>query len=130
MKKYILGGLVAVVVLSIAIFIARPEQTTASMGFVDYTYKVLNFSNASSTDTVSYAIRGGKGVLGNIVVASSSATKLKIYDAVTSTSSGTLIGEIKAGVTEQTFVFDVAVTKGIMVDVLSGFNGVYTFTTR
>jgi hypothetical protein len=114
----------------------RIQQTVSSLNFNspsfgsfagDYQAKTVSSANASGT--LSMVIRGGNGLLGSIIVSSSSGSTLRVYDG-SATSTGTLIGTIKAGVTEQAFLYDVGVATGIVLDVPPTFNGAYTITYR
>lgn len=130
MKKILV--LIVVVVLAVGVFVSMKNKGMIVRGVGDSasSYKNITSANASTTDPTE--VRGGPGILDNIVVASSSAVAIKVYDgAANATSSGgTLIATIKASVAEQTFPFGIAVTKGIVVDAPAGFNGSYTVTSR
>lgn len=127
MKKY--GVIIGLFVLGFFLI-----QTNQSLGSVQigngYMFRTITTSNASSTAPTVVTVRGGSGILGSIVIASSSNTVIRVYDGITATSTGTLIGTIKAGVSEQTFTYDVNVNKGIILDMPQTFTGVYTITYR
>ncbi len=131
MTKYItiIASVIAIIVLGL--FINRPTDVQGSVSFgMGYMFKTITTSNASSTAPTMVVVRGGRGILGNIVIASSSNTAIKIYDGLTSTTTGTLIGTIKAGISEQMFTYDVNVNYGIILDMPQTFPGVYTITYR
>lgn len=129
MKKYIIGVIVIIILAIVLIQKVMPEQSLGSATYSD-SYKNITSSNASTTNPTE--VRGGAGVLSSIIVASSSAVAIKIYDGGTNATSsgGTLIATIKASVSEQTFPFDIDVIKGIVIDVPAGFNGSYTVTYK
>jgi len=88
-----------------------------------FTYKNAS-SVASSTATVATRIRGGAGVLGNVTILTTSAHTLKLYDGSSSaTTSATLIGAFPASAVVGTYTFDVAFTKGLIVETQSGYAG-------
>lgn len=137
MKKYLFVAGTLLMVFVLGVFLSN--NTPVAEGSVSigsgYTYKVASSSNASAT--VPYVIRGGSGILGSIIIGSSTpalvgGTPVRIYDNAlgTSTATSTLIGSIRPGVTEQTITFDVNVLRGIVLDIPVGFNGVYTVTYR
>lgn len=131
MKKYItiIGSIIAIAILGIALNV--PDKVFGSVPFgMGYMFKTITTSNASSTAPTVVRVRGGAGILGSIIVASSSNTAIRVYDGLTSTTTGTLIGTIKAGISEQTFTYDVNVNYGIILDMPTTFPGVYTITYR
>lgn len=74
---------------------------------------------------------GGMCALGSIVVASSSATTLTIWNATSTTdSASTTIATLKAGVAEGTYTFDAVCTRGVVVATPASFNGMYVVTWR
>lgn len=94
-----------------------------------YSYKNLTSANASSTAVTT--IRSGVGTLGSMVVNTTHATIIRVYDGTTATSSdATLIASLPASAVVGTYTFDVAVKKGIVLDVPAGFDGNYTVTFR
>lgn len=123
--------LILALVIAGSYVLNKPSLVEGSISIGNgYMYKTITSSNASSTSPMSIKVQGTT-ILGSIVVASSSATNIRIYDATVSTSTGTLITPIKAGVSEQTFVFDInPKTGGILIDVPAGFNGSYVVTYR
>jgi hypothetical protein len=96
-----------------------------------YASKTLVQSNASTTSAVS--IRGGAGILGSVVISSSTPYAISIYDgnATTTTAGGaTLIATFPVSASAGTYTFDVAVRQGITVGGVAGFNGSYIVTYR
>lgn len=131
MKKIIISVIAtAVIFVAFAIFVGSVQKV--NLGSVNagegYRYKQITSSNASSTSLTT--VRGGAGVLGSIVVASTSAAALRVYDNNGASSSATLIATLKASIGENTYVFDANVTSGITLDVPAAFNGAYTITYR
>jgi hypothetical protein len=132
LKQKIVGALLAIAALF------GGGATLGGLTSDTFSYKNLTSANASSTKGV--IVRGGSGVLGSVIIASSSPAVtlgFRIYDGVatsttdtTATSSGTLIATVKTTTSEQTLDFNVAVTKGIVVDVPPGFAGSFTVTSK
>ena len=131
MKKT-LGSIIVVLLIVFAFSLSDHSQIAqGSVSFGNgYAFKTITTSNASSTAQTVVTVRGGSGILGSIVVASSSNVALKVYDGITATSTATLITTLKANVAEQTFTFDANVSRGIIIDMPQTFTGVYTITYR
>lgn len=69
--------------------------------------------------------------LGSIIVASSSGTTFKIWNATSTTDvASTTVTAFKASVGEGTYVFDSTLSRGLIVENPSGFNGDYVITFR
>ena len=69
--------------------------------------------------------------LGSVIVASSSAASMTIWNATSTTDvSSTTIAVFKASVGEGTYTFDVALTRGLIIALPAGSNGAYTITYR
>lgn len=123
-----------IVMIVASIFFAVQPKTVSGIGsgFQTNSAKVVTNTNASSTS--SYVVRGGSGVLSGVVINKmASSTNVRIYDG-TATSTGTLIGTIYASstynTTERNIDFNVAVVKGIVLDIPAGFAGDYTILSN
>jgi len=92
-----------------------------------YMFKAVSSANASAT--VPVKVRGGSGVLGSVIVGTTHATAISIYDG-TATSTGTLIASFPASAVVGTYTFDAVVTTGIVLDVPAGYAGVMTVTYK
>lgn len=139
MKKILLtAGLSLLMVIALFVTIVRDgtQKVDASVSTGDgYMFKVASSSSASAT--VPYKVRGGSGILGSIIISSSSPSVstnlIRVYDSTgqaTSSATSTLIASIRPGVSEQTLTFDVNVIRGIALDIPVGFNGFYIVTYR
>lgn len=128
MKKYIVLVGIGVIVIFGIIFFNSPEKPLGFGGSGEtYTYKSLTSTDASSTAATAYLVRGGAGVLGSITIASTSASQISVYDNNTgATTSATLILRIAQNTLPQTFNLDLAVTKGIVVEMRSTYNSAIT----
>lgn len=116
--------------LSIAslIFALQPSQANVGAGFEDaYSYDAYD---ATDADSVVLA-RGNSGVLGQIIVASSSAQAVSIYDNDTATTTGaTLITTLDASFAEGSYEFDLVVVEGIVLSFPAGYDGNLVVTHR
>jgi len=69
--------------------------------------------------------------LGSIIVASSSATTFKVWNATSTTdSASTTVFGMKASISEGTYTFDAELPRGLIVEKTTGFNGDYVITYR
>jgi hypothetical protein len=92
-------------------------------------------SEYKATTTVSMAamqlIQTGESVLGSVIIASSSAITMRIWNATSTTdSASTTVAIFKAAAGENTYTFDTVLTRGLVIAPASGFNGAYTITYR
>lgn len=137
MKKYLIGtGLVlGIAILVFLGFQAFPVTASVADNGV-YNYKNITSTQASSTNFT--VIKAGQGVLGSIIIASStSGARFKVYDsagtgatATTSSATSTVITTIPKSAVAGTYTLDVAVTNGIVVEPELGFAGDYIVTWR
>ena len=80
---------------------------------------------AKSTSNTSYC------AIGSLIVASSSATTLVLWDATSTTDvSSTTIATFKAAIGEGTYTFDTTCKRGLIIETPAGFNGEYIVTWR
>ena len=91
----------------------------------------------NATTTVGMAlvhnlISGNRVVgLGSIIVASSSASTFKVWNATSTTdTASTSVFAMKASIAEGTYTFDAELTRGLVVEKPTGFNGEYVITWR
>lgn len=119
---FLIGAIVA------ATLLAKPQ------GFggvaLDGAYAYKNITSADASATVPVQVRGGEGVLGYITVNTTHATIVRVYDGTTATSTGTLIASLPASAVVGTYIYDVAVRNGIVLDVPAGFAGNYTISYK
>ena len=74
---------------------------------------------------------GGGCSLGSIVVASSSAATIKIWNATSTTDvASTTILTTDKNIAEGTYTFDIVCTRGLVIETSTGFDGVYVVTWR
>lgn len=129
--KIILGFIITVLLL-IVIGLSNSKQIintdvqTNTLGGLlgdPFTYKNTS-TFASSTNTVATLVRGGAGVVHAITILTTSAHTIKLYDSATSaTTSATIIGAFPASAVVGPYDLDVAFTKGLVVELQSGYAG-------
>lgn len=129
---YIIGFLIIVSVYFIPI-LNKPTEVDASVSIGSgYLYKTASSSIGSAT--VPYRIVSGSNhILGSIIIGSSTAARIRVYDSdgtATSSATSTLILEIKAGLTEQVITLDTTVLRGVALDIPTNHNGSFTVTYR
>lgn len=118
--------------LLIGVYLTRPD---APLGSVtqgnEYNSTTTRSTSAGTHWVAKTTTNGGMCALGSIVVASSSATTLTIWNATSTTdSASTTIATLKAGVAEGTYTFDAVCTRGVVVATPASFNGMYVVTWR
>lgn len=75
-------------------------------------------------------IAGSGGILNRIVIGTTSAHALTLYDTVNTTTPDGRFGLLKASIAEQSIEFGIALEKGLVVTVPSGYVGTATFCFR
>jgi hypothetical protein len=71
-------------------------------------YTPLNIASATTT-----LVKSGPGILGKIVINTTAAGSITIYDSLT--ASGTKLATMKASIAEGSYAFDVAFTIGLTI---------------
>jgi len=129
MKNFILGISISIAVLFGANLFTSNDVKLGGISGDVYNFKNISSTNASTTHTT--AVKMGNGVLGSITINTADARAIGIYDSISATATGqTLIGVIKASTAEQTLIYDVAVVKGIVLDVPASYAGSMTVTYK
>ena len=126
MKKYLITGAVALLIIGGVFYFSR-EPNVSSVN-------VANEYHATTTEAMSKEhnlIKTGSSILGSIIVASTSPTALKIWNATSTTDvASTTLGSFAPEPEEGTYTFDTIMTRGIIIETLTGFNGTYIITYR
>jgi hypothetical protein len=128
--KYITTFFIALSIFLTGVLFVKTN--TISFGSVsqDGVYNYKNITSANASATVPVKVKAGFGTLGSIVVNTTHATIIRVYDSASATSTGNLIASFPASAVVGTYTFDVAVSNGIVVDVPVGFAGNWTVTSR
>jgi len=129
MKQNLL--IAGVVVLIVMTFLLITKEGVSPLGSVS----VSNEYHATTTDSTSVnthsQIKSTAATLGSIVVASSSATTLTIWNATSTTDiASTTITKLVASIGEGTYTFDVEALRGLIIATPVDFNGSYVITWR
>ena len=91
-----------------------------------------NATTTTGMGAVHNVVSGNRVVgFGSIIVASSSATTFKVWNATSTTDvASTSLLTLKASIAEGTYTFDTELTRGLIVEKPTGFNGNYVITYR
>ena len=133
--KQLIGLSIVIAGLFIAVaLILRPEpnQTLAPLGSVSVGSEYNATTTADMTaGAFATIISDAQATLGSIVVASSSAGTLQVWNATSTTDvSSTTVTTLKASIGEGTYTFDLNLSRGLIVLPGSGFDGDYVITFR
>lgn len=137
MKKYITTLLIALVLLASGVFIATASVDDSGV----YSYRQITSAHATTSPLM---VKSGQGVLGSIVISSSTVGTLNIYDgtvmpvktftggatSVATTTATTTIALFGASSANGTYTFDTAFTNGLTVMPSTNFVGSFTITYR
>ena len=129
--KYVASAILALVFFfGFAYVLLDTQKNVGSAEDSSFQYKHYTSANASSTAAT--IVRGGRGVLGTVTINTTSAQPITLYDAGTSaaTSTMTAIAVIKASVGEQTFVYNVALEKGLAITLPASYAGDITIGVK
>ena len=127
-------GLFALAFITLGVFIGREnfqpkEPTDETLAGSGSFYGYSSASSATFASTKMKQIKTGQTILGSVVIASSSATSLKLKNAASTTDiASTTIATIVAAADEGTFIFDLSASRGLIIESSSGFNGNFVIT--
>jgi len=122
---------IVVLALGVAFLIANVADKEVNTGSVGVSSEYFSTTTVSTSAGTHWLARGGSCTFGSVVVASSSATTLTLWNATSTTdSASTTIATLKAAISEGTFTFDTVCDRGLVVETPTGFNGVYVVTYR
>lgn len=102
------------------------EDTKVHDGTVETLSAFPNFKNITDTTTSSALVKSGAGTLHAIVVNTTAAGTVTVYDNTSGT--GTTVGQLKASVAEGTYIYDCDFSTGLYV--LPAAVGDYTVVYR
>lgn len=132
MSKRILFTFVILIIATAFIlgFISHDSVKNTSLGSVMQTGEYQSTTTVGMT-TGQRVINANPGTLGSIIVASSSATTFKIWNATSTTdTASSTVTQFVASPTNGTYTFDLILTRGLIIEMPTGFNGSYTITYR
>lgn len=152
MKTYAISGIVVIVIVGLFVVLRGGDSEKIDLGSIDATGGYFSTTTDSTfvNTAVARQLKLGPGILGSIIVSSTSpefttaGTSFGLYDGygITSTSSATsTLARLKgtnvataqtavSGANQGTFVYDAVFTKGLLLDVPLGFNGIITVTWK
>ena len=132
MRNILLGATALTILVLLVVAVANRDAVFGSViQSQEYQYRYVDITDASST--VPIVLSSGNGVLGSIVVASSTYNgTLTVYNATSTeaTSTAEVITVFSLSNTPNTYTFVVSAPKGVKVWVDSAFDGKYTITYR
>lgn len=140
-----LVAIVAFVLFTILIATQTPKNADASVSQgSEYQSYMATSTNASATTAI--ALKTTTGTLGSIVITQAATTGayFRVWDATstatstyqnydntsTSTTYGRLVAQVKTTAAEGTYTFDASMFKGVVIEVPTSWNGIYTVTYR
>jgi hypothetical protein len=127
MNKFFLFGGIAVVAVLISLGLSKSDLNLGSVGQSD-AYKSYV---PTSTETGLISIKSSSGVLGSVIIASSSVGAFTVYDAsMVSTTVTTTIASFKANSAVGTYTFDLNLYSGLKVNMVAGNDSNIIFTYR
>jgi hypothetical protein len=123
--------IVALIVIAVLAF-ARPTGEFAVLGGGDGSYSYRSYSSTNASGTAGTIAKGGAGELGSVNILSATATgQVILYDGATTATSGlAVIARFPATALGGTYDLNVAVTKGVVIEVPAGFTGNITLGVR
>lgn len=126
--KQFLGMFVAVaLLLAAAIFTQTPQKADSSASRGSEYYATSTALMATDHDLV----RTGVVTLGSVVIASSSPTTFTIWNATsTKDLASTTLVSFGAGQPEGTYTFDTILTRGLVIELPTGYDGDAVVTFR
>lgn len=112
-----------------SVSLANEYQATSTFARLGGTSS--NYAPAAATTQIHMIVGTGSNILGSIIVASSSATRIDIWNATSTTDvASTSLAHIVASPANGTYTFDSIAPRGLIVDMPTGFNGAYYITYR
>ena len=130
MKYFALVSAVIVLFLGFAYVLIDVSQNS-TLGAADDAYQYKHYTSANASSTAGTVVRGGRGELGTVTINTTSAQAITLYDGATSaTTSLSKIAVIKASAAEQTFEYNVALEKGLVVELPASYAGSVTIGVK
>lgn len=119
MNKLLVYIAIAVAVVALVVALQK-SNTFGGVASSDGYYATSTAALADGHDL----IRTGPTLLGSVVIASSSAATITIWNATSTTdTASSTFATIKASLTEGTYVFDAVLERGLVVEMGASSNG-------
>lgn len=139
-KTWWIAPLIAVlIIVGMTVVVMNQIQIDKNVGSVvqGSEYHATNTAAFGSDSTLVMAAseQGTAVILGNIVVASTTAFRVEIYDAtstaaVTAGVYSTLVGTLEPSITEGTYTFDASLQDGLVIVNEASYDGSYIIMYR
>jgi len=124
----IIGVVMLIMASMIGYLLNSPE---IPLGSVQTASEYHATSTRDMTVNTQQLIQNGISTLGSVVIASSSVTSMSIWNATSTTDvDKTILTTFDASSANGTYTFDAVMTRGIVVDLPTGFDGDYVITFR
>jgi len=137
MNKISLGTIIIVLVIvisAVSIFTYRAFKNEYPVepdlgGNSIYSYAIASSTTFASTKVSQ--VKTGQTILGYVTIASSSAASFQLKNATSTTDiASTTIVSFPAAADEMTYSFDLAASRGLIIESSSGFNGQVVITYK
>jgi len=129
----VIGGIIILMlfgIIGLLIFLS-PEHQEQPIGGVNIANEYHATTTRDMTADAEQLIQTGGSVLGSVIVASSSATNMSIWNATSTTDiASTTLTTFDADLSNGTYTFDTIMTRGIIIDLPASFDGDYVITYR
>ncbi len=109
------------------------QPSNLNLGSVQRSNEYFSTTTVSGLPATRYKIASSTAVLGSVVISSSSAAQMWVYnwDGVGEmTASGTLVAFFPVNATVGTYTYDILLNEGLYVSTTAAFTGNYTITYR
>jgi hypothetical protein len=132
MKNVLPYVALVVALVAVAFALSRPAGEIAVLGDGSDTFSYRSYSSANASGTAGIVAKGGAGELGSVNILSATATgQVILYDGATTATSGlSVIAKFPATALGGTYDLNVAVAKGVVIEVPAGFTGNITLGVR
>lgn len=130
MKNILLSLFIATTLVLFAVAL-RPKAINQS---IDPLGGAVEINEATTTSAIAIGfsqLKSSSAVVGSVVVASTSATTLTLWNATSTTdTASSTITTLKASVGEGTYTLNSSAPRGLIIELPTGFNGDYVVTWR
>lgn len=133
MIKIIGSILIGITLITVGVLYSSKGSTSTSFGGVTGDVRTATTTDSTYANSrraiKSVSGEATPGVLGNVVVTTTSATVVEIKDALSTTdSASTTLARFGASPATGTYIFDASFSRGLYVNFLGSFTGNYTIT--
>ena len=127
----IFGSLIGVIAILYGLVYVNNMNDPRSYGSIQDGQAYTSSSTDSTYAASKRQFKSGGGVLGSVIVTGTSATVVEIKNATSTTDiASTTLAIFAASPSTNTYTFDAAFDRGLVVNFLGSFAGKYTITYR